>query len=92
MLKILFLLQTFKNDLIDKIESILGVSFGSFVFFRLEIPASIIGSTCDGIVQILTREMVHLLFAIIASVIITTITHIVKVEICEWYKKFKNKP
>lgn len=90
--KLHFLLNALKNDLIDKLESILGISLGSYIFFSLEIPANIINSSCDGIGQLLTREVVHLLFAIIASVIITTITHVVKVEVSEWYKKFKNKP
>ncbi len=92
MLKIISFLVAIKNDILDKIESILGVSFGSYIFYRLNIPLKHIASSPDGIGMLVTRELIHLAFAIIASAIITTITHIIKVEITEWYKNFKNKP
>lgn len=91
MIKVLIFLQAIKNALIDKIESILGVSFGSYVFFRLNIPLRQITHSHDSMDMLVKRELIHLAFAIIASIIITCVTHIVKVEVTEWYKNFKNK-
>lgn len=91
LLKILSFFQALKNDLLDRLENILGVSFGSYVFYKLNISVAHIAASPDGIGMLVLSELVHLAFAIIASAIITSLTHIIKVETTEWYRKFKNK-
>jgi hypothetical protein len=88
-LKIIFFLQTLKNDIADHLENIMGISGGSYIFFHLNLPFHLINPPDQGLGNMITKEFIHLGFAFAACIIITAITHIVKVEVTEWYKKFK---
>jgi hypothetical protein len=90
LLKIIYFLQTLKDDISDHLENIMGISGGSYIFFHLNLPIHLISpSSPESIRNIITKEFIHLTFAVAACILITIVTHIVKVEVSEWYKKFK---